>query len=153
MKLKTSYWPAVSRVLFDTDLIATRLVLAFAELMWGIMLFWPGDTFGRPTYHVMAHVMNEEAWALVFLVSAVTQVAIVLLEDYNSRFARYFACWNGLLWSYVVVSMLLSVYPPPAAVGGEIALALSACWIFLRPFILSIGYHRAARAQTDHAAL
>lgn len=153
MKLKTSYWPAVSRALFDTDLITTRLILSFAELMWGIMLLWPGDTFSRPTYHLMASVMPEVWWAITFLISASIQMSIVLVEDYNGRLSRYFALWNGLLWSYVVVSMLLSVYPPPAAVGGEIALALAACWIFLRPFILSIGYQRAARVQTDYAHL
>jgi hypothetical protein len=31
--------------------------------------------------------------------------------------------------------MLASVYPPPAAIGGEIALALSAFWIWLRPIL------------------
>jgi hypothetical protein len=96
----------------------------------------------------MAHVANEEVWALIFFVSAVTQISIVAMEDFHSTLARYFAGWNATLWFYCVISMLLSVYPPPAAIGGEIALALSAAWIWLRPFILFEGYRRAARVIT-----
>lgn len=107
------------------------------------MLFWPGDTFSRPTYSVMANVFNETAWALVFLVSSVTQITIVLQNDFHSRFARYFAGWNAVLWFSVVMGMLLSVYPPPAAIAGEIALAVGALWIWIRPYILVEGYLRA----------
>lgn len=138
--------PAFTRALFDSDLIASRISLAIAEFAWATMLFWPGDSFARPTYTLMAHVAVEEVWAAVFLLSAVTQISIVAMEDFNSSLARYFAGWNAALWGYTVASMLLSVYPPPAAIGGEIALAFSAAWIWLRPFILIEGYRRAARA-------
>ena len=60
---------ASSAALWNTDLISSRLTLAFAELCWTVMLFWPGDTFNRPTYSHMASVMNEEMWGLVFFVS------------------------------------------------------------------------------------
>jgi len=134
---------STSRLLWDSDMVATRFILAYAELLWAIMLIWPGPTFGRPTYTEMATVMREEAWALVFLLSAITQVSIVLMEDFHSRFARYFAAWNAALWVFVVGSMLLSVYPPPAAIAGEIALAFSAFWIWLRPYILAEGLYNA----------
>lgn len=143
--MSEKYWQATSRALFDSDLIATRITLAIGELMWAVMLIWPGESFARPTYTVMSHVTVEEAWAAIFMLSGVTQLAIVLLDDFDSRFARYFAGWNATLWIFVVVSMLISVYPPPAAVGGEIALAIAALWIFVRPFILSAGYRRAFR--------
>jgi hypothetical protein len=134
---------ALSRALFDSDLIASRLMLAIAELLWSTLLMWPGDTFTRPTYTGMAHVMHEEAWALVFLVSAATQFSIVIQADYHCRLARYFAAWNAVLWAFCVVSMLMSVYPPPAAISGEIALTLAAAWIWLRPFIILKGIEHA----------
>ena len=134
---------ALSSAVWDTDLIGSRLTLAFGELCWAIMLFWPEESFARPTYSHMAIVANEEVWGVIFLVSCVTQLTIVLLEDMHSTFARYFACWNACLWIYTVYSMLASVYPPPAAIGGEIALALSACWIWVRPYILAQGYNHA----------
>lgn len=141
-KMSNKFLTAFSRVLWDSDLLASRITLAFGELFWAIMLLWPGDTFGRPTYAHMSLVMNEEAWGILFLVSAVTQISIVLTNDLHSKFAKYFSGWNAALWMYTVISMLISVYPPPAAIGGEIAIALSAVWIWLRPYILAEGYSK-----------
>jgi len=137
------YLRACSNALWDSDLIASRLTLFLAEALWALMLFWPGETFDRPTYSAMSHVFSEEAWAFVFAFSAITQLSIVLMEDYHSRFARYFAGWNALLWCYTVVGMLISVYPPPAAIGGEIALSVLALWIFVRPYALAAMNGRA----------
>ena len=134
---------ALSRMLWDTDLVGTRMLLAIGELLWSLMLAWPGDTFGRPTYSHMALVMGEDAWAFAFALSGITQLTIVLQNDLHSRFARYFAAWNCALWSFVVVSMLLSVYPPPAAIAGEIALSIGAIWIWARPYLLAGVYKNA----------
>lgn len=120
------------KVAFYSDLHGTRFLLAMAEFMWAITLFMPGDTFGRPTYTVMSHVMPENAWALIFMLSAVTQLSILIRMDYHSRFSTYFAGWNSILWWFVVVSMYMSVSPPPAAISGETALAFGAAWIWVR---------------------
>lgn len=137
------YISALSKALWDSDLIGTRITLFLGELFWAIMLIWDGNTFDRPTYSHMHMFANEEVWGVIFLVSAITQLTIVLTNDMHGRFARYFACWNTVLWNYVVLSMLISVYPPPAAIGGEIALALGAAWVWIRPYILAEGYKRA----------
>ena len=139
------YWGAITHALFDTNLTAVRLCLALSEFIWAIMLLWVGDTFSRPTYTIMSHVMLEEGWAVLFSISAVMQISIVAQEDYHSRFARYFAGYNAFLWVYVVVAMLLSVYPPPAAISAEISMAIFATWIWIRPYILAEGYRRARR--------
>lgn len=135
---------AISRVLWDTDLVATRCTLALAEFFWAVMLFWVGDTFSRPTYQHMAMLWNEEVWGIVLLLSSVTQITIVLQDDLHGKFAKYFAAYNATLWAYIgIISPLLSVSPPPAAMGGEMALAIVAFWIFIRPYILAEGYRRA----------
>jgi len=133
----------LSRALWDSDLIASRLSLAIAEFFWAAMLLLWGsshDLFARPTYKQMAIIMPAEAWGVVLLVSAGVQLTIILNGDYHSMFARYFAVFNAALWVYIgIVSPLLSVYPPPAAMGGEFALALAAVWIWVRPYILAKG--------------
>jgi hypothetical protein len=138
---------SLTHTLWDTDMVVTRLLLGLSEFTWFLLLLWPGPTFGRPTYNHMAHVMGEEAWAVVFFLSAATQVTIVIRRDFHCRLARYFAAWNMVLWVFVVVSMLLSVYPPPAAISAEIVLSLAAVWIWVRPYLLARGIEHA-RAST-----
>jgi hypothetical protein len=136
----------MSRALFDSDLIASRLALFLAEALWAIMLFWPGDTFGRPTYSEMAKLAPEIVWACAFGISAALQICIVIYRQCNKTWAHIFAYWNAALWVTSILLMLKGVYPPPAAIGGEIALATSALWIAVRPCILAKGERRAAAA-------
>jgi len=142
--MKERFIQALSRVIWDTDLVATRVTLSFAEFLWAVMLLVPDEgVFTRPTYANMAHLMNQDQWGMILLISAVTQFTIVLQNDFHSRFARYFAAWNAVLWVYIgTVSPLLSVSPPPAAMGGEMALGIAAGWIWLRPFLLRNAYKR-----------
>ena len=136
MNTPTDQCSPLAQALFDDKLIYTRLVLAVSEFLWAVLLLWPGETFARPTYTHMALIMNEECWGVVFALSAATQLTIVLRQDFHCTLARYFAAWNATLWVYVVASMLLSVYPPPAAISGEIVLAGAAFWIWLRPYFV-----------------
>lgn len=126
----------LAEVLFDTDMVGVRVTLAIAEFLWAAMLLWPGDTFDRPTYTLMARVMSETLWGFTFLLTAWAQWSLVMIGDFQCRFARVFAAWNSTLWVFVCGSMYFSVYPPPAAISGESALALGASWIFLRPLVL-----------------
>ena len=132
-------------IVFFSDLHGVRFTLGLSELLWAITLLWVGDTFGRPTYTVMAHVMSENAWGFVFLLSSLTQFSILFKGDYHSKFATYFAGWNLALWLYVVISMYLSVTPPPAAISGEAALAFAAGWIWVRS-----GYITTGRRASDY---
>lgn len=141
--MSTDLTKRISAAIFDSDLIASRIILAVAEFLWAIMLWWPGDTFGRPTYTHMSHVMSEDAWGLVFMVSAVTQLHIVFSGQFHKTYARVFAGWNAVLWLYVVISMLMSVYPPPAAIAREMALMCAASWIWVKPAILFHFYKQA----------
>ena len=136
----------MSRALFDSDLIASRLALFLAEALWAIMLFWPGGTFDRPTYSEMSKVAPELVWATAFGISAVLQICIVIYQQCGRTWAHVFACCNAGLWCASVGLMLAGVYPPPAAIGGEVALAVSALWIAIRPAILQKGERHAAAA-------
>lgn len=127
---------AFSRALFDTNMVTSRLLLALSEFWWALLLLWPGDTFGRPTYTIMSEVMHEEMWGIVFLATSIMQLTIIKKEDFHCREARWFAFYNMILWVYVVSSMLRSVYPPPAAISAEISLAIASFWIWFRPYLL-----------------
>ncbi len=119
-------------LIFHSDLHGIRIILGLSEVLWALTLLWTGVTFDRPVYHIMSHIMPEEAWGLIFLLSGITQFGIVYKLDYNSRFSTYFAGWNMALWIYVVISMYLSVSPMPAAISGDTAIAIGAAWIWIR---------------------
>lgn len=134
---RKQFWRGMSRAAFDSDFVATRITLSIAEMSWAIMLFWPGDTFARPTYTFMASIAPETAWAMAFLLSSLAQAFIAVSGRCNTSFSRAFGVWNATLWIISVGTMLASVYPPPAAIGGELALMLSSIWIGIRPAILA----------------
>lgn len=136
---KGKYVNGVSDALFKSDFVATRLILAMAELIWAVMLFWPGNTFSHPTYTVMGEIAPELCWAVLFLFTAGIQYYIVATKATQTKTAWYFSCWNAMLWVTAVGSMLVSVYPPPAAIGGEIALMFAAVWIWACPLIVKHG--------------
>jgi hypothetical protein len=151
---KIKYWlklanlffgPRIARIIFYSDLHGTRFLLGVAELIWGITLLLPGQTFGRPTYHVMSFVMSEECWGAVFLMTSFLQFTILLSGRYHDRVSIVFAAWNTLLWLFVVGGMYMSVYPIPAGISGELTLALAAGWVFARS-----GFTIEGRRSTDY---
>jgi len=127
---------ALARLIWDTDLIGSRLILAGAEVCWALLLWWPGATFDRSTYMHMAAVMPEDCWGLVFAVTAVVQVSIIFRNEFHDRFARWFAAWNAALWMVTTAAMMMSLYPPAAGISGDIALSMAAWWIWARPYLM-----------------
>ena len=111
---------------------SARFTLAVAETIWCIALFWPGNTFDRPTYQLMALIASETVWGLLFGLTAIGQWAILFYGRYHNKLAILFAAWNAVLWWWVCTSMYLSIYPPPAAISGELALALASTGVFVR---------------------
>lgn len=125
----------LSDVFFESDLKATRLFLAISEFFWALYLFWPGNTFDRPTYAVMAQVLSETAWAFVFLISGTLQLSVIAFNQYTRDWAKSFANFNAVLWVFVVGSAFMSVTPPPAAMSAECSAAIAAVFIWVRPLI------------------
>lgn len=127
-----STFERILHIAFYGNQHSARFLLALAETLWFIALIWPGDTFGRPTYMVMSQMASEPVWAAAFLLTAIIQWSIFFTGHYYNRYAATFALWNMGLWWFVSVSMYMSVYPPPAAISGELALAFGASWIYVR---------------------
>ena len=131
---------AFSRLIWDSDLVGSRFTLAMAELLWGTMLLLPGDSFNRDIYDAIKTLATEQTWAFIFIASCIIQMYIILSNDLHSIFARIFSMFNAFLWVLVVGSIFILRYPPPpAAMSGELALTITAIWIYIRPYILARG--------------
>lgn len=135
-------WNIISQIIWDTDLITSRFILAIAEFIWAIILFLPGNTFQNDkTPHLAC--LSENYWGFIFLFSGIIQLTIILYERTRTDFAKMFAAFNAMLWIYLVLSILIDTYPPIASVAGETALMITAIWIWIRPYILAEGLYRA----------
>ena len=132
MGLIAQFTSRTREICFTGSLDSTRFILAVSETIWFISLIWSGETFNRPVYASMAALMSEQAWAMVFLLTASCQWYILYSKRYHTPWAVRFSAWNMCLWWYVVLSLYVSLYPPPAALSGELALALGASWIYVR---------------------
>lgn len=147
--MTNSIYRKTSFLLFKADLINTMFILGIAELIWAISLFWPGNTFDSPVYGLMSSISNEEIWALIFLLSGVTQITIAMHNCVDHWFSRLFAGWNAALWVYIVIAGYASIYPPPSNISGDAALALASVWIWVRPFITQKGEAYARQHTVD----
>ena len=121
-----------AHLLLNADMQSTRVILAWGAILWSLMLFWPGDTFDRPTYTIMGHIASEEVWATAFGVQGVVMLWS-LLYGYRNRITLMIDAVLGcLLWSTSCLCMLASVYPPPAAISAEITSAVASWWFLVR---------------------
>ena len=139
--LPNSVWHVISRLIWDSDLIASRGILSLAEFIWAIILFIPGNTFPNNEIPHLA-ILSEHMWGLIFLCSGCIQIYIILYEHMGTNFAKIFAAFNAFLWIYLVLTIIIDSYPPVVGVAGELALMITAIWIWLRPYILAEGLYR-----------
>lgn len=137
------------RLLCLSDLHGVRVLLVCAELAWAITLAWPGETFGRETYALMAAIASETVWARVFAITAAVQAWILWSGRYHSRCSLAFAAWDTLLWWTVVATIHFSIFPPAAAISGGTAMALGASWVLIRTGAAPVNNGR--RATDDRA--
>lgn len=117
---------------WSTDTTSARFALSVASVMWAFLLFWPGATFDRPTYTLMGKFAGEELWASAFLIQGLVGLYSQVYRNVN----KFILCGDGILgsilWTASCVAMLLSVYPPPAAISAEIVAAVTSWWILVR---------------------
>ena len=121
----------------ESDLIATRFMLALSSLLWGILLLWPGDTFDRSAFSVVKYVMPEEYWGLLYLITGLS----ALYSLFHGNVKKCLIFTDGLLgsfiWSSMAVGMFLGslksdVSSVPAGTAPIIIFALAAWWILIR---------------------
>ena len=127
--------------LLNSPMVNTRLLIAFSSLTWALLLFWPGDLFieSRKTYSVMAQILPELCWAMLFLLHGVVSLHVVYRDFCN----RYSVCIDALLgcllWTSSTIACFaahwtgdLSAYVPPAAMSGEIWVMAFSWWYLVR---------------------
>ncbi len=109
-----------------------RLILFLSALGWAVSLGWPGDTFDRPIYRIMASIMPEEMWAVAFAI-----YAGLLLVPYKRTALRWLLaisihCFGVMLWSTTFLSLAPLYGISSAATTPTAALACGAIFMLWR---------------------
>lgn len=138
--------------LLCSDMLATRLWLAFGSLIWAALLFWPGDLFdgSRQTYVVMARMGDEWAWAALFLLNGLAALTTLLLPVRNRLFLILDAFLGCALWTAATLACFAAhfngwaSYNPPAAMSAEVV-AMLASWLHLIRYWAEEGARNACR--------
>lgn len=127
-------------ITFGSDMLATRFSLAIGAILWAIFLFWPGNLFtpARTTYHLMAEIMSENAWATLFLIQGIVAF-VTLFGEIRNRWTLVFDASLGCaLWTSSTIACFLShyhglsTYQPPAAMSYEVLGMVSSWWHLVR---------------------
>jgi len=127
---------SLSFAIWDCDSSLVRLVLTINSLVWATLLLLPGSTFERLPYVNMAAIMSETAWSFAFLFLAVLQLGDLFLANKFEAFTILLSTVVALFYTTVTMLILLALHPPTAALAGQIALAIGAIWISVRPYFL-----------------
>jgi hypothetical protein len=133
---------------------ATRFTLGIAAMMWALFLGWPGDLFpthdeidagrGRMTYAIMAAIMSENAWAVLWGIQGGAMLWSLLTGYRNCLMMVVDAMLGVMLWTICVGSAFLvywpnadfltavTIYKPPAAMAGEVGMIAASWWVLVR---------------------
>lgn len=129
----------------------TRLLIALSSLTWAFLLSLGDDVFARKTYELMAAVAPQWLWCLMFAVHGLSAIHGIVCEECNSTFCSkwgskldfVFDSFLGMvLWTSSTLlcfaahwpstgtwlEQLLN-YPPPAAMSGELWVAVYS-WVY-----------------------
>ena len=152
--IKRSFFCRMRYLLWHSDLEATRFTLGLSALLWGILLGWPGDLFpemweieqgrGRMTYAIMATIMPEDAWAVLWLMQGSVMLFSLFTGVRNCALIVVDAVLGVFLWTVCVISSFVVYWPemafsaaivqykPPAAMAGEVGMVLASWWVLIR---------------------
>lgn len=121
-----------SFVFWNKDTSTAQFFIGLAGVFWATMLFLPGDPFAREFYALMAEFMSEQAWATFFLLHGIYMILMSTRLFRIPHLVELVVTLTGcVLWSGSAISMVISVYPPPA-VAAELALAIASWWVLVR---------------------
>ena len=99
---------------------------------------------GRMTYAIMATIMPEDAWAMLWLIQGSVMLFSLFSGARNCKLMVMDAVLGVFLWTVCVISSFVVYWPamdfaaavmqykPPAAMAGEVGMVLASWWVLIR---------------------
>ena len=135
------------QILWGTDLLATRVVVGVASLLWALALLSSRELFPTPLqvsvgtgameYAVMSLVASEWQWGQVLLLHGVGAILAVLFDIRSRLLMLTEGILGCLLWTVICASVCASVardfsHTLPAVTGPNLVIGLCAWWVLVR---------------------
>lgn len=118
---------------WNLDPTPTRTFLGLTSLLWVVMLLWNGATLDKQIYYHMGEIANGYVWAAAFFAHSIGMLTAGLNIYNQAKWTQTaFAFLGVVLYFSCSVSMLISIYPPPAVIAAEIVMAIASFWVLCR---------------------
>ena len=106
--------------------------IALSSIIFSASLFWPGESFYNPEYNIMKMFASELIWAFAFLINGSVTIWSLLTGIKSKYLFMFDSVGATILWTITSLSILLSVYPPPADCAPPLVFAFMSWWIMVR---------------------
>lgn len=118
--------------LLESPLIAARILVFLASILWAITLLWPNSNMSGSLYVAMFDIFGEVVWGILFLVISILQIVSIIANSCKTRVPLIISCLTLFFWGFVVALAYSTVYPPPPISSGNLAIALVSAWIVVK---------------------
>lgn len=127
---------------------ASEWTLAAMLVLWGCIVYAPGDTFTTPAWTVMQLMMSETTWGLFALgIGVIRLVALIMNGTFRTTWygrlsPHVRAVMAGLscfVWSQITLGLLL---------GGTISTGLA-----IYPLLLALDFYNVMSASGEAGAM
>lgn len=126
-------------------MVHTRMLLALSSLTWALFLLAPGHLFTpeRTTYALMAAIADERIWGFLFGAHGLIALYTLIYDVHNKVTLALDGFLGCILWTASTTACFaahwphaetltwvqtLLAYNPPAAMSGELWVAVFAWW-------------------------
>ncbi len=129
----------LARILWHSDMDATRFSIAMASLFAALLLFFSDISLAnKPSMYFVNQVFNEITLGFVFLTHAVLSFRQLLLPKVNKHCVLANSIFGCALWSWVGISyfaaklVLYTTFSPSLVSAAGIAISLACWWLLVR---------------------
>lgn len=126
IKVKVYYF------LTQVDCASAKAFLIAASYLWGIFLFYPGNSFDIHTHRLMEKIASETVWASAFMSYAILGT-LISQRFFSSKYITLIESIIGfLIWTTAAVCIFMSTSQAPAVAAPHIIGACMSWWILIR---------------------
>lgn len=122
----------ILQILFEPHPEGTRYTIAFASILWGVLLLLSNEAYSIPLFRAMSTLMPEIAWGLMFVLHGILALFFLFSNKKNIWAFIFDVTYGMLLWTTATVSLIVSSVIIPAHLSAQIILSLCTLWLFIR---------------------